>query len=107
MLGIDDPELAAWVAQRLTPHPLLTYAETIGPETNQTAQVPRSYIHCTEGPIAATFDAIASALQTRGWPIERLRAPHDAMLTNPVELARMLRTVASGLAGSTATLPRF
>ncbi len=90
-LGIDDPQLAAWVRERLTPHPLATYDVVVPAESAAAARIPRLYVHCTQGPIAPTFRPVVDGVRARGWPVAELAAPHDAMLTHPEALAGLLR----------------
>src|SRR3546814_6261846 len=90
MLGVTDPALAAWTAARLTPHPLATYAETMPADTAESAALPRLYIRCTAGPIAHLFAPVEAQVRTWGWPVERLDAGHDAMLTAAPALAAIL-----------------
>ncbi len=96
-LGITDPALAAHVAERLTPHPLATYDAVLEPESAAAERLARVYVQCTEGPIAPIFAPIAEAVRARGWRIEQLAAPHDAMLTHPQELVQLLLALAPGL----------
>lgn len=104
MLGITEPTQHAWVTARLTPHPLATYDTPMSPETPAGRALPRRYVHCTAGPLAPIFGPIARSLRERGWPIELLDAPHDAMLTHPAALAQSIHDFATGL-GSVASIP--
>jgi pimeloyl-ACP methyl ester carboxylesterase len=53
MLGITDPKMSAWVQERLTPHPYSTYEDPPASGTPQSASIPRTYIHCTLGPLSS------------------------------------------------------
>jgi pimeloyl-ACP methyl ester carboxylesterase len=48
-MGIVDPDLAAWVAARLTAHPLRTCDQPMPEGNAASAALPRAYIHCMEG----------------------------------------------------------
>jgi pimeloyl-ACP methyl ester carboxylesterase len=89
-LGIGDPDLAAWVAARLTPHPLRTYDEPVPHGNTASAALPRAYIHCTAGPTTARFAPFAHQARVNGWPVRELATGHDAMLTAPRALTEVL-----------------
>jgi pimeloyl-ACP methyl ester carboxylesterase len=79
-----------WVMRRLTPHPLgsgTTPLHYSGPIGNG---VPTTYIECTApvNPLSAWARARAQAMP--GWNYVRLAAPHEAMLTHPAEVTRIL-----------------
>ncbi len=95
-LGITDAKDAAWVAARLTPHPLRTYAQAVPPGGEG---VPGLYVRCTEGPLTQRFAPFVARARERGWPVHELRAGHDVMVTAPRELAGLLERGASELHG--------
>lgn len=91
--GIRDAALQAWVQARLTPHPYRTYfdaLELVHPLANG---VPATYIACTDPvhPNTATSQQRAKDL---GWNFQQIATCHDAMLTMPDELTRMLLEIA-------------
>jgi pimeloyl-ACP methyl ester carboxylesterase len=91
LFGVHDPEVAAWVEARLTPHPLSTYLDAPPPQTPQSAALPRAFIQCTEpGPIAAHTQLFADRARAAGWPVAMLATGHEAMLTAPQDLAKLL-----------------
>jgi len=82
--GVD----AAWAEVRLTPQPLSVYLD---PATRAPlAPIPARFIHCAEGRWAARFATFAARARARGWPVEELATGHDAMLTMPDALAKLL-----------------
>jgi pimeloyl-ACP methyl ester carboxylesterase len=89
-MGIVDPDLAAWVAARLTPHPLRTYEQPIPAGTAASAGLPRAYIHCTAGPTTPRFAPFAQRARGEGWAVRELATGHDAMLIVPRELTALL-----------------
>ena len=91
-LGITDAQDAAWVASRLTAHPLRTYAQPVPPGGEG---VPGVYVRCMEGPLVERFASSAARARERGWPVIDLQSGHDAMVTAPEELARLLDRCAS------------
>ncbi len=81
-------EDAAWAAARLTPQPLGVYLDPA--TTTPLPPIPGRFIHCAQGWFAARSAAFAARARTRGWPVDELATGHDAMLTVPDELAKLL-----------------
>jgi pimeloyl-ACP methyl ester carboxylesterase len=92
-LSITDPKMAEWVGERLTPHPLSTYEDPPPSGTTESASIPRTYIHCTLGPIAQWMEPFANRSRKFGWHVYTLTAGHAAQLTHPNELAEILLKV--------------
>jgi pimeloyl-ACP methyl ester carboxylesterase len=88
--GVVDEEDAAWLRRRLTPHPFGTYTSPLpikGPPGNN---LPRSYIACTN-PVYQPLEAVRQWVKAQpGWNWRELEAAHDAMVTAPGELTRLL-----------------
>lgn len=98
-LGVTDSKLAAWMQERFTPHPFSTYVDAPPSGSSESAAIPRSYIHCTEGHVAswmANMETFAVKARNLGWKVYELAAGHDAMLTHPKQLARILLEIAAG-----------
>jgi len=89
-LGITDPEMAAWVQTRMTPHPLATYQEPVPAGSIRSAALPRAFIHCTGGPTTPVFAPFAAKARSAGWEVHELATGHCAMLTMPREVAELL-----------------
>lgn len=89
-LGITDPEMAAWMTARLTPHPLSTYTEPVPFGDQISADLPRTFILCTAGPATPVFAPFAARARSDGWPVYELPTGHCAMLTFPREVAGLL-----------------
>jgi pimeloyl-ACP methyl ester carboxylesterase len=95
VFGVSDAQDAEWVKRRLTPHPLSTYTNKLnikGPVGNH---LPRTYIHCTSPPYAALAASRDWVKAQAGWRWAEIATGHDAMVTAPDELARMLIGVSS------------
>ena len=93
-LGITEPEMAAWVKARLTPHPLATYQEPAPAGSARSAALPRAFIHCTAGPTTPVFAPFAAKARTAGWEVDELATGHCAMLTMPREVVELLLKLA-------------
>jgi pimeloyl-ACP methyl ester carboxylesterase len=98
ILGVTDPEMAAWVEARWTPQPWATYAEPVPGGSASSAVLPRAYIHCLGGPTTTTpgFAPFASRARASGWEVRELAAGHMAMLTAPRDVAGSLLELAGG-----------
>ncbi len=94
VLGVTDPKIAEWMEQRLTPHPYSTYENAPPPATPESAFVPRTYIHCTLGPVASWMEPFAARARKLGWKVHTIEAGHMVMVTHPKELAEILLQVA-------------
>ena len=80
------------VAARLTPHPLKTWLDPIRLVNGGPTGLPRTYVHCTAPVMAQTqFPAIARKAQADpGWHYTELATGHEAMLTAPDDVAKLL-----------------
>ena len=88
--GVSAPADVDWVTRRLTPHPLGTYTSPLpitGPVGNN---LPRTYIHCTNPSYAALEGSRRWVKAQTGWRWLEIATGHDAMVSAPDELARML-----------------
>lgn len=94
--GVLDPADAAWVERRLTPHPLGTYESKLpirGPVGNG---LPRTYVDCTT-PSYATLDGVKDWVRRQpGWGWREMATGHDAMVSAPDALARLLVELGGG-----------
>ncbi|WP_181779930.1 alpha/beta fold hydrolase [Pseudonocardia pini] len=80
--AVTDPEDAAWVTRRLSPHPLRSYREPLALDGPLGNGLPVTYLRCTDpeyAPIAAGHAVVKDA----GWEWRDLPAGHDAMITDP------------------------
>ena len=93
--GVPDGPDADWIRRRLTPHPISTYETKLGIAGPVGNNLPRTYIHCTS-PVYAPLQASRDWVKAQpGWRWMEIATGHDAMVTAPDELARMLVTVAA------------
>lgn len=88
----------AWVKRRQTPHPGHTYQAVLDFDPARVARVPRTFINCTQPPLA-TIDVIRTRVKDpRFWdgawlPGSRmvtLATGHDPMVSAPRELTQVL-----------------
>lgn len=91
--GVTDAADAAWCNGKTTPQPALTYLTTLELRHPIGNGRPCTFIRCTDPQLvhADPFEAQASAA---GMPIIRFPACHNAMVTRPAELSRLLLQIA-------------
>jgi pimeloyl-ACP methyl ester carboxylesterase len=93
--GVSDPKDAEWLKRRMTPHPFGTYLSTLnikGPAGNG---LPRTYLACTN-PIYTALEGVRQWVKAQeGWRWREIAAAHDAMVTEPGELTRILAAEAA------------
>jgi pimeloyl-ACP methyl ester carboxylesterase len=87
-----------WVKRRQTPHPGHTYQAPLDFDPRRVAQVPRTFINCTQPPLA-TIDVIRTRVaDTKFWDgawlpgsrVVELITGHDPMISEPEALTRLL-----------------
>jgi pimeloyl-ACP methyl ester carboxylesterase len=92
--GVDEPQAAEWLQDRLRPHPFGTYTSTLdvrGPIGNG---LPRTYIACTEPAYTALQGVWDWVRKQAGWNWLELATGHDAMVTAPDDLCDLLMAIA-------------
>jgi hypothetical protein len=94
MLGITDPKISQWVQERLTSHPYSTYEDPPPSGTLQSASIPRTYIHCTQGPISSWMEPFAARASRLGWGVHSMAVGHDVTISHPDKLAKTLIQIA-------------
>lgn len=90
VFGVLDAVDAGWVRRRLTPHPISTYTSKLnisGPVGNH---LPRTYVHCTNPSYEALQASRDWVKAQQGWRWAEIATGHDAMVSAPDELARLL-----------------
>jgi pimeloyl-ACP methyl ester carboxylesterase len=102
-MGIVAEDDARWLAERMTPQPIATFEQPVrfGSHAPDPSLAPRIFIHCVTDPPSPMFAPFADrARSTPGWTLYELATGHDAMLTEPDTLARLL--LAAGFTGTIA-----
>ena len=87
MFGVKDSDDLAWVTPRLGDQPYGTFTQPVHLAASPSKALRRSYIHLTMGP---PFEEAAGRAKKRGYHFDQLySAGHDAMVTQPHELAKL------------------
>ena len=96
--GVTNPTDLAWIARRLRPQSALTLREKITLARDLSA-IRRTYIACTAdsgtGSPADVMRRTARERMDTTWRYEELKTAHDAMITAPDEVARLLLAAAA------------
>lgn len=87
--------MSEWVHERLTPHPCSTYKDPPPSGSLESASIPRTYIHCTIGPLSSWMEPFAARARKLDWNVHTMAAGHDVMITHPNELAEILLRIAN------------
>ena len=86
--GVTSQRDTDWLTRRLTPQPLRTLDQTL-PATGG-ERLRRTYVYCAK-PAIGSFDQFAERLRDdRKWSFHELKTGHDAMVTAPGDVARLL-----------------
>lgn len=87
--GIEGSDVA-WVQDRLVPTPLRTHEEPLHAPNDWASGLPQTYISCTQ---YNGFEAEAQRANTGAVDYFELDTGHDAMVTAPEELSRILLAI--------------
>lgn len=88
MFGVKASADLAWVTPRLGDQPYGTFTQPVQLAANLSKSLRQSYIHLTKGP---PFEEAAARAKKQGLQmVELFSAGHDAMVTQPKELAKIL-----------------
>jgi pimeloyl-ACP methyl ester carboxylesterase len=92
--GVPDGPGAEWLARRLTPHPFATFTDRLRLANPPGNGLKRTYICCTDPIYGPLEEARRRVKGKRGWEWREIATGHDAMVTMPETLARMLAEIA-------------
>ena len=94
-LGGEDH---AWVQRRQTPHPGKPYTQVLNFDAQRVASVPRTFVNCTQPPLA-TIDVSRQRMRDPsfwdgawlpGSRVVEMATGHDPMVSDPQGLSRLL-----------------
>ena len=86
--GVSSQRDTEWLQRHLVPQPLRTFEQPAGAVAP--ASVGRTYVYCSK-PAMGPFDAIAERVRDdRKWRFHELKTGHDAMVTAPGDVAKIL-----------------
>jgi pimeloyl-ACP methyl ester carboxylesterase len=92
--GFADAADTEWVRRRMTPHPYAPFEQKMRWGGPLASGLPRLYLDCTQ-PALAILGTMKDRYRGRpDWPIKEMKTGHDAMVSAPAELARVLMEAA-------------
>lgn len=91
--GITDAHDVTWVNERLTNQPFRTFTQPLVLKHPYGNQLPLTYIACTNPELRAIKPFAEETKTSKDWKYLELKTGHDAMITMPAELARMLESL--------------
>jgi pimeloyl-ACP methyl ester carboxylesterase len=87
--GVTSQRDTEWLNKHLVAQPLRTFEQPLPPAAGG-ERLKRSYIYCSK-PAMGAFDQFAERLRAdRKWTFHEMKTGHDAMVTAPGELAKIL-----------------
>lgn len=87
--GVAGAELE-WMQSKLTPYPLKTWLMLMTFTNPVARSIPRTFIHCTGGSSVEEIVKEEKKCLEAGWQYCQLATGHDAMITAPEELSKLL-----------------
>lgn len=88
--GVTGADLT-WMQAKLTPHPLKTWETPLSFTNPASRSIPRTFISCTENlPSDEEIAAEERKVAALGWHYRFIPTGHDAMITAPEELTKIL-----------------
>ena len=86
--GVTSQRDTEWLSRRLVPQPLAAFEQPLAAAAP--AKLPKTYIYCSK-PAMGAFDPFAERLRDdRKWRFHDVKTGHDAMVTAPGEIAKIL-----------------
>ena len=86
--GVTSQRDTEWLTKHLVPQPLRTFEQALPAAGGE--KLKRTYVYCSK-PATGTFDQFAERLRDdRKWTFHDVKTGHDAMVTAPGEIAKIL-----------------
>ena len=86
--GVTSQRDTEWLNKHLVPQPLRTFEQPLPAAGGD--KLKRTYVYCSK-PAMGTFDQFAERLrEDRKWTFHDVKTGHDAMVTAPGEIAKIL-----------------
>ena len=60
------------------------------PKMSESSSIPKTYIHCTVGPLTLWMEPFAARARNLKWNVHTITVDHDVMITHAKELAEIL-----------------
>jgi pimeloyl-ACP methyl ester carboxylesterase len=92
VVGVADPEDAAWLARRLGPHPLSTWLEPLRLANGGHAGIPKTYVLATKPMTSVMGYPLHADIAGRGgeWSLRKIECGHDMMVVEAGRTAELI-----------------
>ncbi|MES2415443.1 MAG: alpha/beta hydrolase [Pseudomonadota bacterium] len=91
VFGVVQPDQVSWVNRQMKPMPLKAYTTPLVLKSSIYGVAPKTFIRCTKPAIAIPqVGSGARFAQANGWKYKEIATGHDAMVSAPQELTKML-----------------
>jgi len=88
--GVTSARDTEWLQRHLVAQPLQTFEQPLAAAPPPPSKLPRTYIYCSK-PASGAFDQFAERLRDdRKWRFHDVKTGHDAMVTAPGDIAKIL-----------------
>jgi pimeloyl-ACP methyl ester carboxylesterase len=88
--GVTDSATIKWANAKLTNQPYRTFSQKLVLRNPYGNNIPITYIACIGPELRAIQRSVDIAKAKKGWKYLEINTGHDAMLTKPVNLAKLL-----------------
>lgn len=95
LFGVTDPSDIKWVNNRLTPQPFKTFTQPLELKNPFGNHLPLIYIACIQPQMPALKAFSDQTKNNKNWKYYSMNTGHDAMITQPKELSKLLYSLIS------------
>jgi len=95
-LGVSDAGDLNWLKRRLVPHPFKSWCDAVERHGDGYDRAPKTFIRCTLPLEKPPSLSAVRAQKASDWDYREIDAGHDAMVTAPGALAKMLDEIGRG-----------
>lgn len=86
-LGVTSERDTAWITRHVVPQPIRTFEQPLAADVAPRGK--RTYVYCSP-PARGTFDQFLHLREDRGWSFHEVKTGHDAMVTAPGPITKIL-----------------
>lgn len=92
LVGVADPEDAAWIARRLTTHPLSTWLDPLPLPNAGHAGISKTYVLATKPMTSVMGYPLHADIAGQGgeWSLRKIACGHDMMVVEPTKTAELI-----------------
>ena len=90
VFGLRDAQDLEWVQRRMTPQPFAPYDQKMHWGGSVGNGLPKLYVDCVDPVYAGLTPAKDRIRGKSGWPFVEMKTGHDAMVSAPADVARLL-----------------